>query len=247
MSKPILSLKRVSKKFQVYRNQRTLFRLAKSLILKNQEPKEIWALKDVSLDVFEGDRIAVIGGNGAGKTTLFRVSAGIYFPTSGVVKRKKPLVPFLRYGLGLNPELPVIDNIYIVGAFYGLSVQNVREKIEAILDFSELEKMLYVPVKNLSSGQVDRLNFSVFIQSEVPFFALDESIALADYRFQKKASDYFAKMMTPEKTLLMASHNRETIRNYCTKAIWLEEGAVRMTGTVSETLDAYLAFCKTRA
>ena len=240
MSQPLLRLENVGKLFHIYKAQKTLFRLAGSIARRIPAYQTLWALKDISIDVNEGEKIAFVGRNGAGKTTLFRVACGIYLPTEGRVTRKAVLKPLFRYGTGMNPYLAVIDNIYLLGAFYGLSIREVDVKLEEILAFSELEKFLYLPVKNLSAGQIGRLCFSVFIQGRDSFFAFDETTALADLAFQKKMSDYFKRMMgSPEKTVLMAAHNLEELKTHCQRAVWLEAGRVRMDGPCGEVVDAY--------
>lgn len=242
---PLLRMQNVGKLFHIYKAHKTLFRLASSLARKIPAYQTLWALKGISLDVQKGEKIAVIGPNGAGKTTLFRVVCGIYRPTEGCIIRNELLKPLFRYGTGMNPYMAVIDNIYLLGAFYGLSVREVNARLEEILAFSELEKFLYLPVKNLSAGQVGRLCFSVFIQSRDDFFAFDETTALADLSFQKKMSEYFKRMMSsPEKTVLMAAHNLEEIKAYCQRAIWLDEGRVRMDGPCEEVVGAYRASCE---
>ena len=243
----LLRFDEVSKRFTVFQNERTLFRLTRKIAQRALVKKEIWALKGVSLEIAEGEKVAVLGRNGSGKTTLFRVAAGIFRPTSGRVIREKPLVPLFRYGLGLAPDLAVLDNIFLLGAFHGLVAKEVKKKLEAILAFSELEEFLYVPVKKLSSGQVQRLNFSVFMQSETDFLAFDESTALADLEFQLKVSRYFDELMRSGKTVLMASHDLEFLGASCQKGIWLERGEIRQTGPVREVIRAYQEFCAAEA
>ncbi len=237
-----LKLENVGKRFSIYKEQKTLFRLTKSLAQRIPISKTFWALRNISLEIEEGEKVGLIGRNGAGKTTLFRVASGIYKPTEGTVLRHRTLTPLFKYGIGMNPHLAVIDNIYLLGAFYGLSVREVKEKLEAVLAFSELEKFLYLPVKNLSSGQIGRLSFSIFIQSRDTFLAFDETTALADLVFQKKMAEYFRQMMSSEKTILMASHNLEELKRYCQRAVWLEQGEIRKTGPVQEVIEEYNAF-----
>jgi len=244
MSQTLLRLENVGKLFYIYKAQKTLFRLASSLARRIPVYQTLWALKEISFEVKKGEKIALVGSNGAGKTTLFRVACGIYHATEGRVVRSAALKPLFRYGTGMNPHLAVIDNIYLLGAFYGLSVREVDARLEEILAFSELEKFLYLPVKNLSAGQVGRLCFSVFIQGRDNFFAFDETTALADLGFQKKMSEYFKRMMrSPEKTVLMAAHNLEELKTHCQRAVWLEAGRVRMDGPCEEVVAAYRASC----
>ncbi len=241
--KEVVSFHRVSKSFRIYKSEKTLFRLTKSLLNRHEVQKKIFALKDVSFDLRRGDKVAIIGRNGAGKTTLLRIACGIFLPSEGIVTRSAPLTPLFQYGIGLNPYLSVQENIYIVGAFYGICVDEIKRKLEAILSFSELGDFLYVPVKNLSSGQIQRLAFSVFVQVDEPCLAFDESTSLADLQFQKKTQDYFKRLMNPEKTFLMATHDMTAVRQYCQRALWLEKGKIEMAGDAALVVPAYEKFC----
>jgi len=239
----ILSFQNVSKMFHVYQSQRTLFRIASSVIQGKRLARSLWALRDVTFEIRKGDKIAVIGRNGAGKTTLFRVAAGIYKPTSGRIQQKENVKSLFRYGLGLNAQLSVLDNIYLMGAYYGMLVAEVRKKLDEILDFSELEEFLYAPVKHLSSGQVQRLCFSVFIQSRESFMAFDESTSMADLRFQKKVGMFFDDLFRSDQTLLLASHNLSDLAARCRHAIWLEKGGLQAYGPTAEVIKGYQDFC----
>lgn len=244
MSRPLLRLTGLGKRFDIYKVKRTLFRLAHTLAQRLPLSEEFWALKDINLEVNEGEKVAVVGRNGAGKSTLFRVSSGIYDPSEGSIEASAPLRPLFRYGTGMNSHMAVLDNIYILGAFHGLTASEVRKKIPEILAFSELEKFVYLPAKNLSSGQMSRLSFSVFIQSRENFLAFDESTATADLLFQQKMGEYFKKMMNDNsKTVLMASHSLEELKRYCRTAIWLEKGRLIKTGPVEEIIRDYQLYC----
>jgi len=241
---PLLAIENVSKVFHIYQVQKTLFRLGQSLLQGKPFKRELWALNDISLEINEGEKIGLIGQNGAGKSTLLRVTSGIYKPSSGSIRLKKPLTPLFRYATGLHPYLAVIDNIYILGAYYGLSVFEIGRKLDEILDFAELEELRYLPVKKLSAGQYQRLCFSVFMQTHETFLAFDESMSLADLRFQKKTASYFnALMNNPEKTVIFASHALSHIREFCKRAVWLESGNIRKIGPVDEITREYEAAC----
>ncbi len=244
MSEPILRLTDVGKLFRIYKVKKTLFRLTDSLARRLPLSESFWALKNISMEVRRGEKIALIGRNGAGKTTLFRLASGIYSPTEGSIEARTPVWPLFRYGTGMNYHMSVCDNIFLIGAFYGLSVEEVKNKMEEILAFSELENFLFLPVKNLSAGQVVRMSFSIFIQNRENFLAFDESAAMADIPFQKKMQAYFGSLMADEsKTVLMASHSLDDLKKYCRTAIWLEKGRIIKTGPVNQIADDYKKFC----
>jgi teichoic acid transport system ATP-binding protein len=244
MNSVLLRFDRVGKCFQIYQVRKTLFRLGHHLSRGVPLKRELWALRGVSFEAAAGEKIALLGRNGAGKTTLLRLAAGIFQPTEGVVHRHADIAPLFRYGIGLNPHLSVLDNIYVIGAFYGLLKRQLQGKADAILQFSELGEFAHVPVKSLSLGQVLRLSFAVFIQSEEKFLAFDESTYLGDLGFQRKVEAYLDRLMRdPERTVLMASHSLETIRRYCQRAIWLERGEIKEIGPPDAVVQHYSEFC----
>lgn len=244
MTAPLLEMKGVSKLFRIYQGEKTLLRLGKRIIRRTHIRRDLWALKAITLSIAPGERIALIGHNGAGKSTLLRVAAGIYQPTEGSVTRRAPMLPLFRYGVGLQPDLPVIDNLYILGAFYGILRHEIDGMMESLLDFADLGDLRHVEVKNLSSGQVARLTFSVFTRSRATFLAFDESMAMADIAFQQKARRFFRKLMNNNTTFLMASHSLASLPEYCTRAVWLDRGEIKMEGAVDEVLKEYVAFSK---
>ncbi len=245
MTHPILKLENIGKHFPIYQEHHTLYRLSRSFAQGLALKQALWALRHINLEVKKGEKIAIIGLNGAGKTTLFRIASGIYAPTEGRVYSQERLVPFFSYHVGMNPLLSVLDNIYIMAAFYGIVVKEICEKIQDILDFSELEVFAQTPVRFLSTGQMLRLTFSVFAQTRDRFLAFDENPGFGDLRFEQKARQYFNQLIAdPEKTILMASHALDLLPNYCRRALWLHEGQLRMDGPVPEVLKAYRDFCQ---
>ena len=244
MKPPILELRNVSKHFHIYNQEKTLFRLGKALLKGVPIRRELWALKNINLEIHEGDKVAIVGRNGAGKTTLLRLIAEIYTPNEGEVKIRKTPQPLFKYGIGLNPFLSVLDNIYVLGAFHGLLVSEMNRVLEDIIEFSGLREFLYAPAKDLSSGQKQRLLFSVFIHAASDFLLSDESTAMADLEFQIKSGQWFEKLMTSPKTLLLCSHNLTFLEKHCTKALWLEKGEIKAWGEPKEVLEAYKSFCQ---
>lgn len=238
MSDTILKAANISKCFRIYTQEKTLFRLSKSLLSKNPLKEELWALKNISLEIFKGEKIALLGANGAGKTTLLRILSDIIEPTTGTIEGTLPH-PLFRYGVGLDASLPVIDNVYLLGAFHGLTVAEVNSRMDAIIQLAELAPFLYVPVRKLSTGQRQRLLFSVFIQSDYPFLAFDESTSSADLKFKKTVHTYFKNLMTSDKTVLLTSHSLPFLEKYCTRAIWLDRGEIRREGNPAEVIEAY--------
>ena len=201
--------------------------------------RDLWVLRDVSLRLERGDRLAVIGGNGCGKTTLLRMMAGIYRPSRGhLVIHGEPRILF-RSGIGFTPELSVIDNAFLFGAVHGIERSVLRGQVEAALEFSELRELAHGPLKNLSVGQLRRLALSVFAESRGNFLMLDEALDNVDLEFRRRFEARFAQLLDPGKTFVMTSHDSDLLARFCRTAIWLADGTVHMAGPVEEVLRCY--------
>jgi ABC-type polysaccharide/polyol phosphate transport system ATPase subunit len=183
--------------------------------------------------------VAVVGRNGCGKTTLLRLVAGIYQPTSGeLTVLGKPRILFRSY-VGFAPELPVVDNVFLFGAVHGIERHVLVEHLRAILEFSELEPLAFLPLKNLSVGQVRRLALTTFVESTSQFIILDEALDNVDADFKRRVMERLRDRLNPEKTLLMTSHDADLLTYFCNQAIWIDQAAVRMQGSVAEVMAAY--------
>lgn len=235
----VLKLEKVSKKFSLNFQEKTLFNLAKTVFDKKKMKKDFWALKEVSFSMQKGEKIALLGKNGSGKTTLLRIIAGIFSPDSGKISAIFPFTPILSYSSGAFLTLPVIDNIQSIGAFLGIPIVELKKLTSEILAFAELEEFAHVPVRFLSSGQKQRLAFSIFIQNTSNFWALDESTSMADLAFRTKAIQFFKKTMKSDKTIIMATHQLEFAQEYCDRAIWLEQGEIKAFGEINKIVEAY--------
>lgn len=202
-------------------------------ILKRQmRYKEFWALKDVSLDIKQGERVAVLGLNGAGKSTLLKVIAGVLKATEGTVKRSGVLVPLLELGAGFDPQYTGAENIYLYGAMLGYSKAFLKEKYDEIVKFSELGDFIHVPLKNYSSGMRARLGFSIATLVEPDILILDEVLSVGDVKFKKKSENRIKEMFKKGTTVLFVSHNLQQVRSLCTRAVWLEKGQIVEDGPV---------------
>lgn len=197
------------------------------------------ALRNVSLDLKAGDRLALIGSNGAGKTTLLRVMAGIYEPVSGVVMSHGRISPMFDIGLGMDYESSGYDNIRMRGLILGLSKSEIDERMEDIATFTELGEYLELPVRAYSSGMITRLTFAVATCFEPEILLMDEWIVAGDANFLAKAQHRIETFVRNASILVLASHSSAICRQWCNKAIWMERGEVRAQGEVGEILDAY--------
>lgn len=243
---PVLALRSVSKQFRIYRSERTLFRYVGGLLRGENFYETLWALKSVDLEVRPGEKVALIGRNGSGKSTLLRLATGIYQATSGRIERNRPALALFSYGVGAQPELPVVENILLIGAFYGIPRRTLERNTDEILSFAGIGHLRYQPVKRLSAGQAQRLNFSIFLQADFSFLVLDESTSMADAEFCGRAARALKTLLGTGRSALLATHQLDFAVKNCDRAVWLESGSVRMDGPVREVVQAYQDFCGER-
>lgn len=198
------------------------------------------ALKGLSFDVKKGDFFGVVGRNGAGKSTLLRIMAEIYRPTKGSVEVRGKLVPFIELGVGFNNNLTGRQNVYLNGAMLGFSKKEMDARYDTIVEFAELEKFMDQKLKNYSSGMRVRLAFSVAIQADADILLLDEVLAVGDAAFKKKCFAYFDTLKENKKTIIFVSHGMSAIREYCNRAILIEDGKISYEGSADDVADRYM-------
>lgn len=208
----------------------------------NKEKNEFWALKNVSFEIKKGEVIGIVGSNGAGKSTLLKVISGVMKPTKGKVEVNGVISPMIELGAGFDAELTARENIYLNGAILGYSKKFLDEKFDEIVDFSELKDFLDVPIKNFSSGMGAKLAFSIATIVNPEILIVDEILSVGDMRFQEKSKGKMMEMINGGTTVLYVSHSLQSIKDLCTKAVWLEHGEVQMIGKVDEVCDAYEKF-----
>jgi lipopolysaccharide transport system ATP-binding protein len=201
--------------------------------------EEFWALKDVSFDIQQGDRVGIIGRNGAGKSTLLKILSRITEPTSGKVSIKGRVASLLEVGTGFHPELTGRENVYLNGAILGMSKAEIKKKFDEIVAFAEVEKFLDTPVKRYSSGMYVRLAFAVAAHLEPEILIVDEVLAVGDAQFQKKCLGKMQDVGTEGRTVLFVSHNIAAIKTLCSRGVLLNKGGLIFDGKASEAIDSY--------
>ena len=214
-----------------------------ALMRKELIYNEFWALTDVSFELQKGDRIGILGLNGAGKSTLLKVIAGVFKPSKGSVERHGVLAPLIELGAGFDPQYTGMENIYLYGACLGYSHKFIDEKIDEIIDFSELRDFIDVPLKNYSSGMKARLGFAIATIVEPDMLILDEVLSVGDAKFRKKSEDRLMKLMDKGVTVLFVSHSIEQVKKICNKALILEKGKVISYGDVDTVTSEYEKIC----
>ena len=208
------------------------------------EIEEFWALKDINLEIQQGDRVGIIGRNGAGKSTLLKILSRITEPTKGRVHLNGRVASLLEVGTGFHPELTGRENIYLNGAILGMSRAEIKRKFDEIVDFSGVEKFLDTPVKRYSSGMYVRLAFAVAAHLEPEILVVDEVLAVGDAQFQKKCLGKMEEVGKEGRTVLFVSHNMAAIEALCCKAVCLDKGKVVGFGDVTEQIENYLSVQK---
>jgi lipopolysaccharide transport system ATP-binding protein len=201
---------------------------------------EFWALRNVDLEVKEGEILGIIGPNGAGKSTLLKILSQITAPTEGKIKVKGRIASLLEVGTGFHPELTGRENVYLNGAILGMTRKEVTSKFDEIVSFADISQFIDTPVKRYSSGMYVRLAFSVAAHLEPEILIVDEVLAVGDAEFQKKCISKMGDVANAGRTVLFVSHQIPTVRSLCTKAVWIDEGSVRDTGCPESITDAYL-------
>jgi ABC-2 type transport system ATP-binding protein len=198
------------------------------------------ALSDISFEVKKGEFFGIVGRNGSGKSTLLKLLAGIYKPDSGDIQINGKLTPFIELGVGFNFELSGRDNVYLNGALLGFNRSEMDAMYDDIVAFAELERFMDQKLKNYSSGMQVRLAFSIAIRANSDILVLDEVLAVGDANFQKKCFDYFKRLKDNKKTVILVSHDMDSVKRFSDRALLLENSKVVMIGDPSEISDEYL-------
>jgi len=238
-----VSIKNVKKSFHLPHDKEDSIKLKILNSFKQNKDKghDVYrALKGINIEIKKGEFVGILGRNGAGKSTLLKIIAEIYQPTSGFVKVNGRLVPFIELGVGFNPNLTGRDNVFLNGAMLGFSRKEIEKMYDSIVEFAELEEFMDQKLKNYSSGQRVRLAFSMAIRADADILLLDEVLAVGDAAFQKKCYEYFDSLRENKKTIILVSHGMGVIRQYCDKAILIEDGRVAFEGTADQVADEYL-------
>lgn len=236
---PAIEVAGVSKVFRIPHEQRTFLKEYFLHPFRRTTYERNEALKDVSFSVEEGEFFGVIGPNGSGKSTLLRILAGIYVPDQGTVRVNGLLSPFIELGVGFNIDLNARDNIRINATLAGLTREQIDERFDEILAFSELERFVDQKLKNYSSGMLVRLAYSIAIQIPFDVLLLDEVLAVGDEAFQEKCFATFERFKEEGKTIVFVSHALELMERFCDRVLFLRDGLVEGLAAPAEAVDLY--------
>ena len=240
---PLISIEHIGKKYNLGVKEHH-FSLRDSIVdfFKNKKKNntEFWALKDINFEVERGETVGIIGRNGAGKSTLLKILSRITPPTEGRIEVRGCAAALLEVGTGFNPELTGRENIFLNGTIIGMSQKEIIEKFDKIVEFSEIGKFLDTPVKRYSSGMYVRLAFSIAAHLEPEILIVDEVLSVGDVGFRKKCFEFFQKLKEKGTAIIIVSHEIESIRKLCDRAMLLHEGKLVKIGKAEEVGNAYI-------
>ncbi|MBK4728691.1 ATP-binding cassette domain-containing protein [Oxynema sp. CENA135] len=257
MSDPIIQVENLGKKYIIGHQKQERYTALRDIIAngaksvgqklltpmgkKVSDPtvEEFWALKDVSFEIKQGDRVGIIGRNGAGKSTLLKILSRITEPTTGRISIKGRVASLLEVGTGFHPELTGRENIFLNGAILGMSKVEIKKKFDEIVAFAEVEKFLDTPVKRYSSGMYVRLAFAVAAHLEPEILVVDEVLAVGDAQFQKKCLGKMEDVSQEGRTVLFVSHNMAAVEALCSRGILLKSGEIQILGSIRQITSEY--------
>ena len=243
---PVIELRDVSLRFVNYADkQYSLKRAVLDLVLRRPSPvpvTEFWALRNLDLRINRGERVGILGGNGAGKSTLLRLLARIYPPTSGTIEVHGNVAPLIEMGAGFNSELSGFDNILLNGAMLGFPRREMLKKVEGIHEFTGLREFADLPLKYYSSGMYTRLAFAIATEIDPEILLIDESLGVGDEQFKDRARARILKLLDRSHAVILVSHDMASLRELCTRGVWLRDGQLAADGPIDEVIERYLAW-----
>lgn len=257
MTRSVIHVKGLGKRYRVGERERylalrdVLTRAFTTALKRNgkRPPDFLWALREVSFDIAQGEVVGLIGRNGAGKSTLLKLLARITRPTEGWAEIQGRVGSLLEVGTGFHPELTGRENVFLSGAILGMKKQEIARKFDEIVSFAEVERFLDTALKHYSSGMQTRLAFAIAAHLEPEILLVDEVLAVGDIQFQKKCLGKMGDVAKTGRTIVFVSHQMNQIRRLCPRVVWIDAGAIRMDGPAHDVLAGYesAAFAGDRA
>jgi len=240
----MIKLENVSKRFSLHHERPRSFQEAIISLFhrRGNWREDFWALRDITLEVYPGECLGIIGQNGSGKSTLLKLITRILEPTHGTIAIRGKVSALIELGAGFHPDLTGRENIYLNGSILGLGKREMDRQFDDIVAFSGLERFLDIPLKHYSAGMYARLGFAVAIHMDPDILITDEVLAVGDEEFRQKCLDQFWSFKRQQKTILMVSHDLQSIQRLCHRAIWLDHGLLRAEGEPQKVVSEYLKF-----
>ena len=229
----------VYKSFNVYLDKANTLKEKLLFFTRNKKEKRE-VLKGINLKIKQGEAVALIGVNGSGKSTLLKLMTKIIYPNKGKIVTNGKLTSMLELGAGFHPDFSGRENIYFNASIFGLTRKEIDERINKIIEFSELEEFIDNPVRTYSSGMYMRLAFSVAINVDADILLIDEILSVGDQHFQEKCFAKMKELKDEGKTMVFVTHSMHSVKEFCTRAVWLHEGEIKMDGGTQEVTEEYL-------
>lgn len=234
-----IKVSHVSKSFKLPHEKNTSIKSFVVNPFKKRTYERQEVLKDINFEIKKGEFFGIVGRNGSGKSTLLKLIAGIYSPNIGHIQINGKLTPFIELGVGFNPELTGRENVFLNGALLGFNRKEMNALYDEIVEFAELEKFMDQKLKNYSSGMQVRLAFSIAIRANTDILILDEVLAVGDAAFQRKCFDYFDELKKTRKTVVLVTHDMGSVERFCTRALLIENGDIKLIGKPQEVARQY--------
>lgn len=239
MDNTAIQFKNVTKKFYL-QEDKTFKEALPSLILGKPWAKELVALNNVSFQIKQGETVGIIGKNGAGKSTILKLIAGVTTPTKGEIEVNGKVAPLIELGAGFHHELTGYENIFLNAAILGMHKKEIEQVVDKVIDFSELEDFIHIPVKKYSSGMYMRLGFAVVIYTNASIFLMDEILAVGDASFQQKCFKHLKKVKkSRNKTIVFVSHDEKQITDFCERVLLFDKGNLIKDSSANEAFRKY--------
>ena len=238
----VIDVKNVSKHFNVYYDKaNTLKERAIFWKRNNHEVRKV--LNDINVQIKSGETVALIGVNGSGKSTLLKLMTKIIYPNEGEIEVQGKLTSMLELGAGFHPDFSGMENIYFNASIFGLSKKEIDDRLEDIIEFSELRDYIDNPVRTYSSGMYMRLAFSIAINVDADILLIDEILSVGDKHFQDKCFNKMQELKKEGKTIVLVTHDLGAAQRLCDRTIWLSNGKIRMDGNTADVLEQYVKEC----
>ena len=230
----------VYKTFNVYLDKANTVKEKLLFLFTRNRKEKREVLKGINLNIKEGEVVALIGTNGSGKSTLLKLMTKIIYPNKGKIITNGKLTSLLELGAGFHPDFSGRENIYFNASIFGLTKKQIDERLEEIIEFSELRQFIDNPVRTYSSGMFMRLAFAVAINVDADILLIDEILSVGDEHFQNKCFDKMKELKRQGKTMVFVTHNMRAVTELCDRAVWLYQGQIKMDGNTKEVVDKYI-------
>jgi ABC-type polysaccharide/polyol phosphate transport system ATPase subunit len=235
-----IKVEHVYKSFTIYYDRANTLKERILFLARNKRREKRQVLKDINIEIKKGETVGLIGVNGSGKSTLLKLMTKIIYPNKGKIETYGKLTSLLELGAGFHPDFSGRENIYFNASIFGLTKKEIDERLEQIIEFSELREFIDNPVRTYSSGMYMRLAFSVAINVDAEILLIDEILSVGDQHFQEKCFEKMRELKKEGKTMVFVTHSLGSVTDLCDRAIWIHNGEVRMDGDSKEVVEEYL-------